>query len=96
MKKEELKWIKRTALILDENNLSRIHISLKNTDLDAKGRAFEQFLGKLFRGGLPENLGGPPPVCMSGSRNTVPEVFSVPVPSLCPVPASLTIKFDLS
>ena len=25
-------------------------ISLRNTDLDAKGRAFEQFLGKLFRG----------------------------------------------
>ena len=27
-------------------------ISLIHTDLDAKGRAFEQFLGKIFRGGL--------------------------------------------
>jgi type I restriction enzyme M protein len=40
---------------LPDNIIFRIveplqNISLRNTDLDAKGRAFESFLGKLFRG----------------------------------------------
>jgi len=45
----------KTKIELPDNVIFRIvehlqNISLRNTDLDAKGRAFESFLGKLFRG----------------------------------------------